>query len=333
LELEESCDVDAENSINRVETEWFEDDTQSIVTENASSDIPFRYSLNPYRGCEHGCAYCYARPYHEYLGWTAGSDFETKILVKSRAAELLRDWLSRASWNGSEHLMLSGVTDPYQPIERKLRITRRVLEVLAEARQAVGIITKNALVTRDIDLLVESAKFGAVQVCFSITTADRELAMILEPRCSVPEARFRAARELADAGIPVHVNVAPLIPGLNDHEIPELLEAGKQAGASSASWILLRLPGAVEPIFLDWLDRHRPNAKNKIMERIRSLRGGRLNESHFNTRMRGDGFFSDEWSKLFDVMRRKLGLAERPEPFRYDAFRTPKSSSGQGFLF
>lgn len=332
LEVDVDSNVDGEDK-RRLKTEWFEDDTQSIVTENQSPDIPFRYSINPYRGCEHGCAYCYARVYHEYLGWNAGTDFESKILVKSRAAGLLRDWLARPKWDGSEHLMLSGVTDPYQPIERKLEVTRRVLEVVVEARQALGMITKNALVTRDIDLLAELAHHDAVNVAFSITTLDRDLAMILEPRCSVPEARLRAIADLATAGIPVHVNMAPIIPGLNDHEIPNLLAAVHEAGAKSVSWILLRLPGAVEAVFSDWLDRHRPDAKEKIIGRLKQLRGGEVHDVRFGRRMRGEGFFADEWSRLFEVMRRKLGLAERPGPLNTTAFRRPRSKSGQKFLF
>ncbi|MFO0014744.1 MAG: PA0069 family radical SAM protein [Planctomycetota bacterium] len=327
------CDPDDDGSVRTVSTQWFWDDTKTIVAENASPDIPFRYSINPYRGCEHGCAYCYARPYHEFLGWNAGTDFETRILVKSNADNLLRDWLSRPAWSGQEHLNLSGVTDPYQPIERKLEITRSLLRVLCEARQAVSIITKNASVTRDIDLLADLARDKAAAVVLSITSLDKQLAMVLEPRCSVPEARLRAVRELSDAGIPVHVNIAPIIPGLNDQELPALMAAIADAGAQSASWALLRLPGSVEAIFEDWLERHQPMAKEKILNRVRALRGGALHDTQFGRRMRGEGFFADQWTKLAEVCRSKYSLAGRLEPLNVHAFRPPVSSTGQRFLF
>jgi DNA repair photolyase len=331
--VDEYCEPDLDGSSRAMRTEWFWDDTKTIVAENESPDIPFRYSINPYRGCEHGCAYCYARPYHEYLGWNAGTDFETKILVKSNADNLLRDWLCRPAWSGQDHLNLSGVTDPYQPIERKLEITRSLLRVLCEARQAVSIITKNALVTRDIDLLADLARDRASAVVLSITSLDKSLAMVLEPRCSVPEARLRAVRELSDAGIPVHVNIAPIIPGLNDQEIPSLMAAIAAAGAKSASWALVRLPGAVEGIFADWLERHQPLAKEKILNRVRALRGGELHDSQFGRRMRGEGFFADQWTKLAEICRTKYSLAHRLEPLNTTAFRPPASSAGQRFLF
>jgi DNA repair photolyase len=331
IEVDDYCDPDEERTSPKTELFW--DDTQSIVTENHSPDVPFRYSLNPYRGCEHGCAYCYARTYHEYLGWNAGTDFESKILVKSNAAGLLRDWLARPSWNGSDHLMLSGVTDPYQPVERKLRVTRSLLEVCVESIQSVGIISKNAMVTRDIDLLQILAQHSAVNVAMSVTTLDKSLAMILEPRCSIPEAKLRAIRELSNAGIPVHVNMGPIIPGLTEHEIPSVMEAIADAGAKSFSWILLRLPGAVEPIFLRWLDTHVPTQKEKIVGRLRQMRGGELNDGRFGRRMKGDGFASQEWSQLANVMRRKLGLLERPLPLNHEAFRPPRTRTGQMFLF
>jgi len=333
--VDEYCDpdVDLDGSVRTVRTEWYWDDTKTIVAENESPDIPFRYSINPYRGCEHGCAYCYARPYHEYLGWNAGTDFETKILVKSNAADLLRDWLSRPAWSGKDHLNLSGVTDPYQPIERKLEITRSLLRVLCEARQAVSIITKNALITRDIDLLSDLARDRASAAVLSITSLNKDLAMVLEPRCSVPQARLRAVRELTDAGIPVHVNIAPIIPGLNDQELPSLMAAIADAGAKSASWTLLRLPGAVEGIFENWLDRHRPLSKDKILNRVRTLRGGELHDSQFGRRMRGEGFFADQWTKLAEICRTKHSLGHRLEPLNTSVFRPPASSAGQGYLF
>ncbi len=334
LAVDEYCDQGSElEEPKSIHTELFEDDTQSIVSENQSPDVPFHFSVNPYRGCEHGCSYCYARPYHEYLGWNAGIDFETKILVKTKAAELLRKWLSRPSWSGKEHLTLSGVTDPYQPIERKLKITRSLLEVFLESKQAVSLITKNALITRDLDILSQLASLRATRVALSITTLDSKLSGVLEPRCSIPEARIRAVSELSNAGIPVHVNIAPLIPGLNDHEVPMIVEAAAKAGASTVAWTLLRLPGAVEQVFIRWLEQHRPLAKQKILQRIRALRRGRLHDSDFSRRMKGEGFFSDEFEQLFKVLRKKHGLDKPQQELEISHFVPPRTSSGQGFLF
>lgn len=333
IEVDDYCDRGEDESGSAPKTELFWDDTRSIVTENDSPDIPFRYSLNPYRGCEHGCAYCYARPYHEYLGFNAGVDFETKILVKSNAATLLSDWLKHPKWDGREHLMMSGVTDPYQPIERKLKVTRSLLAVCAEFGQAISIITKNALVTRDIDILQELASSQSTHVTVSITTLDKNLAMALEPRCSVPAARLRAIRELSDAGIPVHVNFAPIIPGLNDHECGELLKQVADHGAYSSSWVLLRLPGAVESVFLNWLERFQPHSQQKIKERLSRLRRGRLNETRFKYRMKGDGPFIKEWSKLFDMLLKKNQLQPRPRPLEVTAFRKIANGSRQLYLF
>lgn len=333
IDIDDYCDPGEEEDSRPIKTEWFWDNTQSIVTQNESPDIPFRYSLNPYRGCEHGCAYCYARPYHEYLGMNAGVDFETKILVKSNASRLLTDWLSRPAWDGSDHLMMSGVTDPYQPIERKLKVTRSLLEVCAQARQAISIITKNALVTRDIDVLKELAAHQSTHVTFSLTTLDKELSRTLEPRCSTPPARLRAIRELSDAGIPVHVNFAPIIPGLNDHECGELLKQVADHGAYSASWVLLRLPGAVETIFVDWLEKFKPNSQQKIKDRLMQLRNGKLNDSRFKFRMKGDGPFIEEWSKLFTLLCHKFHLQTRSRPLATDAFRKIPTSAGQMYLF
>src|SRR5262245_5254479 len=216
--------------ICRPPTEYLPDESQSIVAENDSPDVGFRFSVNPYRGCAHGCSYCYARPTHEYLGLSAGLDFETKVFVKYRAAELLREFLSRPKWQ-PEVLVFSGVTDCYQPAEREFRVTRGCVEVAAECRQPIGIITKNALVTRDIDMFQRLAEHHAISVSLSITTLDAKLARVMEPRTSSPEARLRAIRELTDAGVPTSVSVAPIIPGLNDSEIPSILKAAREAGA------------------------------------------------------------------------------------------------------
>jgi DNA repair photolyase len=286
VELEPDALLDDEGQPLPLRTQFFRDDSQSIVAFNDSPDIPFRAGVSPYRGCEHGCAYCFARPYHEYLGYSAGLDFESKIMVKLRAAELLRAELSRKKWV-PQPIAMSGVTDVYQPVERRLGLTRQCLAVLAEFRNPVAIITKNHLVTRDIDLLAELAKYRAASVAISLTTLDGQLVKLLEPRASTPVRRLAAIRELSAAGVPVRVLMAPIIPGLTDHEIPALLGAAAEAGAIGASYTILRLPGAVAPVFDDWLDRHAPGQKEKILGRIRELRGGKLYDARWGTRMRG----------------------------------------------
>ncbi|MCB1079227.1 MAG: PA0069 family radical SAM protein, partial [Verrucomicrobiae bacterium] len=271
--IEEIALSDPEFEKTRPRTVYYRDDSQTIISTNASPDLGFDASLNPYRGCEHGCAYCYARPYHEYLGFNAGLDFETRIKVKEHAPDLLEWELASASWQ-PKHLACSGVTDCYQPIERKLEITRRCLEVLARFRNPVGIVTKNALVTRDLDHLSELASFGAATVAISLTSLDAKLSGKLEPRASRPEARLRALRELNEAGVPAGISLAPVIPGLNDHEIPALLEAAADHGARFASYTVLRLPFGVKEVFAGWLERFFPQAREKILGRVREMRGG-----------------------------------------------------------
>jgi DNA repair photolyase len=323
LELEQvEDDADYLAALGRPATEFLPDHSRSLICENDSPDVGFEVSLNPYRGCEHGCIYCYARPTHEYLGFSAGLDFETRILVKHDAPELLRRELSAAGWR-PRVLGCSGVTDPYQPVERRLRLTRRCLEVLAEFRQAVTIVTKNRLVTRDLDVLGELASVRAAGVMLSVTTLDAELAGQLEPRTSRPAAKLEAIRALTAAGIPAGVMIGPVIPGLTEHEIPSILEAAAHAGAKHASYILLRLPLAVAGLFEEWLDRHRPAAKEKILGRIRSTRGGRLNDSRFGVRMRGEGPIADLIRQVFYVNARKLGLNQHPWPVSPEAFRRP----------
>ena len=307
IELEPEALVDEEGERILPRTQFLRDDSQSIITYNDSPDIPFRASLNPYRGCEHGCAYCFARPYHEYLGFSAGLDFETKIVVKENAPELLRAELSRKKWL-PQAVTMSAISDAYQPVERRLQLTRRCLAVLAEFRNPVGIITKNHLVTRDIDLLVELVKYRAALVAVSITSLDPELAKTLEPRASPPSRRLAAIEELSAAGIPVIAMTAPIIPGLNDHELPELLAAAAKAGARSASYTMLRLPYAVAPLFTEWLDRHAPGHKDKVLSRIRSMRGGKLYDAKWGTRMKGEGFFAEQIKALFELGYRKAGF-------------------------
>src|SRR6266581_2967061 len=293
-------------------TQYFRDGTKSIITRNNSPDVGFETSLNPYRGCEHGCIYCYARPTHEYLGFSAGLDFESKIMVKTDGPELLRVELESPRWK-PQVLVMSGVTDPYQPVEKKLRITRGCLEVLAKFRNPVAIITKNRLVTRDIDLLRELAKHNAVAVNLSVTSLDPNLQRVLEPRTSSPQARLDTIRQLRRAGIPTGVMVAPIIPGLTDHEVPKILEACAEAGAQFAGYTIVRLPWAVAPLFEHWLDEHFPDRKEKVLGRIRHLRGNRLNSSQWHRRMTGEGIFAEQIASLFEVGCRRAGVGKRPK--------------------
>jgi DNA repair photolyase len=303
-------------------TQFFRDSTQGIIAYNDSPDVGFSASINPYRGCEHGCIYCYARPTHEYLGFSAGLDFESKIMVKEDAPQLLRTELSSPKWK-PQMLAMSGVTDCYQPIERKLQLTRRCLEVLAEFRNPVGIVTKNHLVTRDSDLLGELARFNAAAVFVTITTLDAELAAKLEPRASLPQHRLAAIEALSTAGIPVGLMVAPVIPALTDHEMPSIIAAAAQAGARSAGFVLLRLPFGLDELFQNWLTRHFPERKEKVLNRIRSIRGGKLNDGNFGSRMRGDGIFAEQIHKMFEVARRRSGLDNHRVPLSTAAFRVP----------
>ncbi len=310
---------------------FLKDTSRSIISRNQSPDIGFAVSLNPYRGCEHGCIYCYARPGHEYLGFSAGLDFETKILVKEDAPQLLRAELSSPRWQ-PQTLIMSGVTDPYQPIERRLRITRRCLEVLTEFRNPVAVITKNHLVTRDLDLLGELAACKAAVVTLSITTLRNELQQVMEPRTSIPLRRLEALRKLAQAGIPVGVNVAPVIPGLTDHEMPRILEAAAQAGAISAGYIMLRLPHGVKSLFERWLEQHFPDRKQKVLNRMRDLRGGKLYDPRWGARMKGEGPFAEQVANMFEVSCRKFGLNRESIVLSIDAFR-PLTPAGQLNLF
>lgn len=303
-------------------TQFIPDASASLITYNESPDIPFNASLNVYRGCEHGCAYCYARPYHEYLGYSPGLDFETKIVVKFNAPELLRAELASPKWQ-PQVLAMSGVTDCYQPAERKFQLTRRVLEVLLEFRNPVGIVTKNFLVTRDVDLLAALAKFNAAVVYLSITSLDPALAAKLEPRAALPQLRLEAIRILAAAGVPVGVMLAPMIPGLNDHEMPQIVAAAARAGATSAGLIPLRLPFAVKEIFATWLDQHFPDRKQNVLNRIRSLRGGKLNQADFGERMRGQGIWAEQLQQMFKVATRKHGLDQRDYALTTEHFRRP----------
>jgi DNA repair photolyase len=318
--LEYIRDEDAPPDENAPRTIYLRDPTRTLIATNDSPDIGFEASINPYRGCEHGCIYCYARPTHEYLGMSAGLDFETKILVKEDAPELLREELNAKSWE-PKLIAISGVTDPFQPIERKLELTRRCLEVLAEFRNPVAIITKSHLVTRDIDHLRELARFNAARVFVSITTLDPKIAGIMEPRAATPELRLDAVEALASAGVPVGVMVAPIVPAITEHEMPAILAAAKKAGARWAGRVVLRLPWAVAPLFERWLEEHFPDRKEKVLNRVRHLRGGKLYDAQWGIRGRGQGIFADQIEQMFDVTCRKLGLNEDESELSIDAFR------------
>ena len=312
--------------------EYLPDSSQSIVSENDSPDVPFRYSVNPYRGCVHGCAYCYARNSHEYLGLSAGLDFETKIFVKERAPQLFREFLARPNWT-PELVAFSGVTDCYQPAERTYRLTRQCLEVALECRLPVGIVTKNALVVRDLDLLTEMSAQRLIHVHLSINSLDVELTRVMEPRASTTAARLRAVRMLAEAGVPVSVIVAPIIPGLNDSEMPEVLQAAREAGAMCASYVLLRLPLTVEPVFRDWLERTQPTKAPRVEQRIQATRAGKSNSAKFGERMRGTGPIAEQVGQMFQLFSRKLGFQKKSPPRDFSQFKPPALPGSQRRLF
>lgn len=311
-----------EEPAGSIPTQVFVDASRSILTENESPDIHLRRSLNPYRGCAHGCSYCFARPYHEYLGLSAGLDFETKIFAKPRAPELLAEEIARPGYEPLP-IVMSSVTDAYQPVERQLGIARRCLEVLRDAHHPVAIITKSALVERDVDLLADLARSRAALVLVSITTLDADLQRAMEPRASTPRARLGAIRALSAAGVPTFVNAAPMVPGLTDHELPAILEAARDAGAKGAGWILVRLPHGLKDLFADWLERHVPLRKEKVLNTLRAVHGGKLYDSDWGKRMHGEGPRAEQIGRLFDVHCRRLGLnAEEVELSAAD-FRAP----------
>ena len=321
-------DQEYREAVEKVPITYLEDASESIVSKNNSPDVGFNFSINPYRGCVHGCSYCYARPSHEYLGFSAGRDFETRILVKLRAPELFRKFLCRDAWD-PELIAFSGVTDCYQPAERHFLLTRQCLEVALEAQQPVGIVTKNALVVRDKDILAKLAEQRLVKVTMSITTLDPDLARTMEPKTSIPSARLRAVRELTEAGVPVGVNVAPVIPGLNNHEIPNILRRAREAGAQSANMILARLPLSVEPVFRAWLEDSFPDQSEKVLNQIRQCREGALNNSDFGTRMKGTGSIAEQIRSMFQVFAKQLGYTAQPK-LDTSRFRKP---DGQARLF
>jgi len=301
---------------------------RTVITRNQSPDLNFDRSINPYRGCEHGCVYCFARPTHAYMGLSAGVDFEARLFAKPDAARLLERELSRPGYK-VQPIAIGTNTDPYQPVEKQWRIMRQLLEVLEEAGHPVGIVTKSALVMRDIDILSRMASRGLARVALSVTTLDRKLARTMEPRAATPERRLEAMRALSDAGIPVSVMAAPVIPGLNDHELERILDSAKAAGADAAGYILLRLPIEVSPLFRDWLLRHYPDRYRHVMSLIRSMRDGKDYDAEFGKRMRGTGPYAWQIGRRFEMAAKRLGLNMRKAPMRTDHFVAPHGEGVQ----
>ena len=309
----------------RVDTAVYEDHSRTVINRVDSPDLPFRWTINPYRGCEHGCIYCYARPTHETLGLGSGLDFESKIVAKFDAARLLRKELVRPKW-AAEPIVLSGVTDPYQPLENRLLITRKLIEICAEARQPISIVTKSRLILRDLDLLTELARHNAVRVAVSVTTLDPDLAARMEPRASAPRDRLWTVQRLASAGIAVSVMAAPVIPAITDRELPRILKAAADAGARAANYILLHLPHANKQLFADWLRRHYPQRGEHVMTLLRQAGGGELYDARFGVRQRGRGPYADQLHQMFETYRRRLGLDEDLPAMSADHFRRPDAS-------
>lgn len=327
----ESSHDEEDSRLAPARTIYLRDNAKTIITRNESPDIPFAASLNPYRGCEHGCIYCYARPTHEFVGFSAGLDFETRILVKENAPDLLRRELTSPRWQ-PQVIAMSGVTDCYQPVEKRLRLTRRCLEIMAEFRNPVAIVTKNQLVTRDLDVFSTMLPHRGIAVSVSLTTLDPELAATMEPRASRPSARLAAIRKLADAGICCGVLLSPIIPGLTDEEIGEILSAAAKAGARWAGYQPVRLPMVVGPLFEEWIHRASPGKAERVLNRIRAMHGGFLNDGRFCHRMQGAGEYAASIRALFESCRRKAGiLGDRPD-LSCEHFRRPEPN-GQGVLF
>ncbi|MEC9463656.1 MAG: PA0069 family radical SAM protein [Pseudomonadota bacterium] len=301
---------------------------RSVITRNESPDIPFDRSINPYRGCEHGCIYCFARPTHSYMGLSAGLDFEAKLFAKPDAPRLLERELSKPGYK-VKPIAIGTNMDPYQPIEREWRIMRQILEILDKANHPVVIVTKSALILRDIDILKSMAERGLVKVGISVTTLDRKLARTMEPRASTPAKRLEAIKTLSEAGIPMAVMMAPVIPALNDHEIERILDSGKAAGASEASYVLLRLPLEVSPLFRDWLLQNYPDRYRHVMSLVRSMRDGKDYDAEFGKRMKGAGPYAWQISRRFEMATKRLGLMRRSLHLREDLFISPNSDGVQ----
>ena len=320
--------VDEDFPDSAPQTSFLPDKTRNIIATNNSPDIPFEQSINPYKGCEHGCVYCYARPTHAFLDLSPGLDFETKIFYKTDPVERLLEALDKPGYV-CRTLALGTNTDPYQPGEKELKVTRRLLETLLDCRHPVSIVTKGALILRDLDVLGELASLGLVSVGVSITTLDNELKTKLEPRTASPGARLRMVRDLKAAGVPVGIMLAPVIPFINDHEIETVVEDAAKAGAEFAGYVMLRLPFEVKDLFIEWLEEHYPLKAEHVMSRVREMRGGKAYQAEWGTRMRGQGVYADLIAKRFEVARRKHGLdVSRRAELRTDLFRR-----GQDMLF
>ena len=316
----------------RLKTEIFTETPKTIITRNTSPDISFDRSINPYRGCEHGCVYCYARPSHAYMGLSPGLDFESKLFIKPNAAALLREELTATNYVPAT-IALGSNTDPYQPIERDYRITRQVIEVLQEFNHPFGIVTKSASVLRDLDILIEMAKLGLVKVAVSITTLDAKLARSMEPRASTPMKRLSALEILSKAGIPTVVMMGPIIPGLNDAEIENILKAARNVGVKEAGYTMLRLPHEVKDIFKDWLEKEFPDRAAKVMSLVKSVRGGKENDPNFGTRMSGQGPYAWTIGRRFQLTAQRLGLNTNRAKLRSDLFSKPPQKGEQMGLF
>ncbi|MCV3735431.1 PA0069 family radical SAM protein (plasmid) [Rhizobium sp. TRM96647] len=301
---------------------------RSIITRNESPDIPFDRSVNPYRGCEHGCIYCFARPTHAFMGLSAGLDFEARLFAKPDAPKLLERELSKPGYK-PRVIAIGTNTDPYQPIEKEWQIMRQILEVLETANHPVSIVTKSALIMRDIDILARMASKGLAWVGLSVTTLDRKLARSMEPRAATPSRRLEAMRALSEAGVPVSIMVAPIIPGLNDHEIEKILDSGKAAGAQEASYVLLRLPLEVSPLFRDWLLREYPDRYRHVMSLVRSMRGGKDYDAEFGKRMKGAGPYAWQIARRFELASKRLGLVRTRRNLSADLFVPPSGSGVQ----
>lgn len=329
--VDDAWNTPPDEELPKLETTVTEEVAKSIIARNESPDVGFSQSINPYRGCEHGCIYCYARPTHAYLNLSPGLDFETKLFAKVNAAELLREELSQPGYQ-CDVIALGANTDPYQPIEREFRITRQILEVLAECEHPVGIATKSSMVERDLDLLAPMAQQRLAHVFVSITTLDHEIARRLEPRATAPQRRLQTIKTLSEAGVPCGVLVAPVIPFLTDSAVEKVLETAREAGATMAGYVLLRLPYEVKDLFKAWLDEHYPLKASHVMSRVRDMRGGKEYDSEFGSRMRGEGKFAELLAKRFKVACQRLGFNRNRESLDTVRFRPPQRG-GQLALF
>ena len=309
-----------EEEEKKIPTQFFRDESKTVISKNDSYDVGFEYSFNPYRGCEHGCVYCYARPSHEFLGFSSGTDFESKIMIKTDAPALLEAEFKLKNYK-PDFIMFSGNTDCYQPVERQLKITRETLKVCLKYRNPVSIITKNALIERDTDIIKEMAELNLISVCLSLPTLNKELARKMEPRTSPPGRRLETIEKFAGKNIPVGVNIAPVIPGLNDEEIPSILKEASGRGAVFAGHIMLRLPYSVKDLFLQWLKKEFPDRESKVVNKIREMRDGKLNDSEFGTRFSGQGELAETIHSLFELSCKKYGLNRKKIILRKDLFK------------